>query len=139
MCEGGNGMTTYNLFISHSWSYGNQYDGLVRLLDGDPNFDYRNYSIPQDDPVHSAENDKQLREAIGRKMQPASCVVVLAGVYATYSKWIQAEIDIAQKHGKRIVAVEYWGAERTSTLVKDAADAIAKWNTVSIVKAIRGY
>ena len=23
---------TYNLFISHSWAYSNQYEGLVRLL-----------------------------------------------------------------------------------------------------------
>ena len=40
---------------------------------------------------------------------------------------------------KKIIAIEPWGAERTSTVVKNAADIIVKWNTDSIVSAIRGY
>ena len=72
-------------------------------------------------------------------MQPASCVLILAGVYATYSKWINIEIELAKEMGKRIIAIEPWAAERTSTVVKDAADQIVGWNTSSIVSAIRGY
>lgn len=30
----------YNLFISHSWAYSDQYDRLVSLLNAAPNFDY---------------------------------------------------------------------------------------------------
>lgn len=130
----------YNLFISHSWSYGDQYDRLVDLLDNDPYFYYRNYSVPKDDPIHNANNDKQLREAIRNQMAHASCVLVLAGVYSTYSKWINIEMDLAKNgflFSKPIIAVEPWGSERTSAIVKDNADRIVKWQSSSIIKAIR--
>ena len=64
----------YNLFISHSWAYSDQYDRLVSLLNAAPNFDYRNYSVPKDDPIHNAPYQYQLKEAIRRQMQPVSCV-----------------------------------------------------------------
>ena len=130
---------TYNLFISHSWSYSNQYEGLVRLLNSNPYFEYRNYSIPKDNPIHNVGTDAQLRAAIERQMKPASCVLIMAGVYATYSKWINAEIELAKSMGKKIIAVEYWGSEHTSYIVKNAADEIVRWNANSIINAIRGW
>lgn len=129
----------YNLFISHSWTYSDAYDGLVKLLNAQAYFNYRNYSVPKNDPIHNANNDSQLKAAIKNKMQPVSCVLILAGVYSTYSKWINIEIQLAQEFGKKIIAIEPWGSERTSRVVKDAADEIVKWNTNSIVKAIRGF
>ena len=77
---------TYNLFISHSWTYSTQYNNLVRLLDASPYFSYKNYSVPKDNPIHNAPYQYQLKEAIRRQMQPASCVIIMAGVYSTYSK-----------------------------------------------------
>ena len=130
---------TYNLFISHSWSYGDQYDRLIRLLDAKPYFSYKNYSVPKNDPIHNAPYDWQLKEAIKRQMSPASCVIILAGVYSTYSKWINIEIELAKSMNKKIIAVGPWGAEKTSTVAKNAADITVGWNTDSIVSAIRGY
>lgn len=132
----------YNLFISHSWSYGDQYNRLVELLNAAPNFEYKNYSVPKDDPIHNAPYDWQLRAAIKEQMSHASCVLVLAGVYSTYSKWINIELDLAQtgfNAPKKIIAIEPWGAEKTSAIVKGYADEVVKWQTTSIVKAIRGY
>ncbi len=133
-------MTSYNLFISHSWGYSDAYDGLVKLLDAKPYFSYRNYSVPKDEPIHTTGTDKDLYEAIKRKIQPTQVVVILAGVYATHSKWINKEIDIAQNAfttATPILAIQPWGAEKTSKVVKDAADKIVGWNTDSIVVAIR--
>lgn len=129
---------TYNLFISHSWTYSDAYEKLVHILDNAPDFSYRNYSVPKNDPIHNARFDYQLREAIRNQMQHASCVLVLAGVYSTYSKWINIELALAEEMGKRIIAIEPWGSERTSAVVKGKADAIVKWQTSSIVHAIRG-
>lgn len=131
---------TYNLFISHSWTYSSQYDGLVNLLRKDLYFDFHNYSVPKDDPIHDASNDKQLREAIKRKMQPCSVILILAGIYSHYSKWIKKEIDLAKRGffmPKPIIAVEYWGSERTSRLVKGEAQVVVKWQSQSIINAIR--
>lgn len=51
-------------------------------------------------------------------MQPASCVLIMVGVYSTYSKWINIEIELAQSMNKKIIAIEPWGTEKTSTVVK---------------------
>lgn len=130
---------TYNIFISHSWTYSDAYEKLVQLLYNKSGFEYRNYSVPKNDPIHNAPSTTLLKEAIKRQMQPASCVLILAGVYSTYSKWINIEIELAKSMGKRIVAIEPWGSEKTSVIVKNVADEIVKWNTDSIVKAVRGY
>ena len=130
---------TYNIFISHSWAYSDAYEKLVNLLDNDWHFQYKNYSVPKNDPIHNAIYDWQLKEAIKRQMQPASCILILAGVYSTYSKWINIEISLAQEMGKKIIAIEPWGATRTSAIVKNAADEVVGWNTNSIVRAIRGF
>lgn len=127
----------YNLFISHSWAYGETYDNLVKLLNAKPYFYYKNYSVPKDDPIHNAGSDWELKEAIKRQMQPASCIIILAGVYATYSKWINIEIELAKSMNKKIIAVQPWAAERTSMVVKSSADRIVSWNTNSIVDTIR--
>ena len=132
----------YNLFISHSWTYSDAYEALIKLLDNANRFDYRNYSVPKDAPIHNANSDRALKDAIREQMSHASCVLILAGVYATYSKWINIEIDLAHNGfivPKKIIAIEPWGSERTSSVVKEAADEIVGWNTNSIVKAIRGY
>ncbi len=129
---------TYNLFISHSWAYSDAYEKLVNLLNAKPYFDYNNYSVPKNDPIHNAPYEYQLKEAIRKQMQPASCVLIMAGVYSTYSKWINIEIELAKSMNKKIIAIEPWGSEKTSRTVKNAADVIVGWNTDSIVDAIRG-
>lgn len=127
----------YNLFISHSWTYSDAYEKLTDLLDKAKYFTYKNYSVPKNDPIHNANNDKELYYAIKNQIQHASIVVILAGVYSSYSKWIDKEIEIAQNLGKPILAIEPWGAEKTSMKVKNSADKIVRWNTDSIVSAIR--
>lgn len=132
-------MKTYHLFISHSWTYSDQYKQLVNLLNQANYFDYQNRSIPENDPVHS-RSDKELSEAIRNHMQSCGIVLVLAGVYANYSKWIDKEMKIAKSAWttpKPILAIEPFGSERTSHTVKDIADKIVKWNTSSIVSAIK--
>lgn len=128
----------YHLFISHSWSYSDQYDRLVKILN-DNGFYFYNHSVPRYDPVHTNGTQKQLREKISNHIRGTHCVLILAGVYSTYSKWINEEIEIAKLMGKPIVAIEPWGAERTSTVVKNAADVIVGWNGPSIINAIKSF
>ena len=127
----------YNLFISHSWTYNNTYEDLTKLLNNASYFSYKNYSVPKDDPIHNANNDRELYNAIEEQIRHASVVLILAGVYSSYSKWLDKEIEIAQTLNKPILAIEPWGSEKTSAKVKNSADRIVRWNTDSIVSAIR--
>ena len=131
---------TYNLFISHVWTYGDAYEKLIKLLDNKTYFDYKNFSVPKDDPVHTTGTDKELYEAIKNKITLTNVVLIMAGKYATYSKWIKKEIKIAKdefEESKSIIAVTPWGAEQISSVVKENADKIVRWNSDSIVDAIR--
>lgn len=133
-------MRTYHLFISHSWSHSDAYEKLVKLLRQKSYFQFSDYSVPRNDPIHDVGTDAELRAAIKEKMASCSVVLILAGVYATYSKSINMEIDLAEEGfvaAKPIIAIEPWGAERTSATVKQAANRIVKWNSDSIVSTIR--
>jgi MTH538 TIR-like domain (DUF1863). len=125
----------YRVFISHSWDYSDQYNSIIGFLNKQM-VDYYDHSVPKEDPVHTNGTDRQLYEAIDAKIRGCSCVIILAGVYASYSKWINMEIAIARKYGKPIIAVKYWGAMRFSSLVMDAADKVIGWNSKSLADAI---
>jgi hypothetical protein len=131
----------YNLFISHSWAYGDAYEKLVNLIENRPYFSFKNYSVPKDDPIHNAPNQTALYQAIKQQISSSHIVIILAGVYATYSNWINKEVKIAKDEfntPKPILAIEPWGSEKTSKFVKENADMIVKWNTESILSGIRG-
>jgi hypothetical protein len=131
---------TYNLFISHSWSYGDAYEKLVNMLKARSHFFYKDYSVPKDDPIHNAPNSPALYQAIKKQMSPCHIILVMAGKYSTYSTWIKKEIQIARTEfssPKPILAVTPWGAQQISSVVNDAADKVIGWNTESIVGGIR--
>lgn len=130
----------YRLFISHSWAYSDAYEKLVKFFNEHPNFKWSNYSVAKNDPIHNAANDTALYNAIKTQMAPVHCVIILAGVYSSYSKWIKKEIELSKEvFSKPIIAVQPWDSERTSKIVKDNANQIVGWRSSSIVAAIRNH
>lgn len=132
----------HNLFISHSWQYPKAYDGLCNLLDNRTYFYYQNYSVPKDDPVHTNGTDKELITAIYNRLKLCHVVLIMGGVYSTYSKWINKEILIANESfstPKPIIGIKPWGQTNLSKVVQDNAIEIVGWNTESIVSAIRKH
>src|SRR5690554_3477080 len=108
-----------NLFISHSWAYGDAYEKFCKLLNAAPRFEYRNYSVPKNDPIHNAPNQQALYDAIKRQIVFCDVVIVMAGVYATYSKWIDKEIQITKRDfNKPLLAVKPWGSTQVSSIVQ---------------------
>ncbi|MBN5318976.1 TIR domain-containing protein [Serratia marcescens] len=129
-------MSIYNVFISHSWTYGDFYTRLVEMLRSKPGFSFKNYSVPEENPIFGAKTDRELKAAIEAKMRLSSVVLIMAGVYSTYSKWINIEIEMAKRLGKPIIAIKPFGAERISTAVRAASHRECAWNTNSITQAI---
>ena len=131
---------TFRLFISHSWAYSDSYDGLIKLLDKSPTFSYVDYSVPRNDPIHNAGTDQELLDAIKRQMAPCHAVLMLAGVYSTYSKWINQEIALAAggfAKPKPIIGIAPWAQQKVSSVVQAAAVDIVRWQKSSIEEAIR--
>lgn len=134
--------STYNLFISHSWSYSDAYDKLIYLLNQKTYFSFRDFSVPKDDPIHNAPTSIALYDAIKQQMNSCHVVLVMAGVYASYSDWIQKEMRIAKsefQYPKPVIAIKPWAQTNLSKFVTEKADEIVGWNTDSIVDAIRRH
>jgi hypothetical protein len=123
----------YDLFISHAWNYNEDYYKMVEYLKTAPNFSWRNYSVPEHDPLPM---DK-LAERLYNQIRPVNSVIIVAGMYVPQSDWILTEIEIAKKLNKPIIGVKPWGAQVVPTVVQSVAKEIVGWNTDSIVGAIR--
>lgn len=131
-----------HVFISHSWTYSKHYDTLADWIFnriwsvGQASLDFKDYSVPKNDPIHNAINDMQLRQALYNQISRSHVIVIPTGMYASHSKWIQKEIDGAEIYSKPILAVNPWGAQRTSVDVKDSASKVVGWNAETVVSGI---
>lgn len=128
----------YRLFISHAWRYHDDYDRIVRFLNGAPNFIYANYSVPGDKKFDDM-SVAALKDELRGQIRPVESVLILGGLYVSYSSWIQFEIDFAKELQKPIIGIRPWGVQRMPQAVTQAANIIVGWNTSSIVAAIRQY
>ncbi len=131
-------LKTYDLFISHAWTYNDEYHRLVAMLNEAPNFSWRNYSVPDHDPLE-ARTTGALAAALERQIRPVNAVLILAGMYVNHREWLQAEIEMAQGYSKPIIGIIPRGAERVPALVQNASVVDVNWNTDSIVGAIRTH
>ena len=130
-------MSTYHIFISHAWHYGDQYNTVVDWLK-ESTLLFRNYSVPKHDPV-DAKNIPKLKAARTEQIRHANIVIIIAGMYAAHSDWIDYEIDEAVRMGKTIIALKPRGNERMPLKVQYLADELVNWNSQSLISAIRKY
>jgi hypothetical protein len=125
-------MPTYRIFISHAWDYNDEYYGLCNLLNEASYFSWADYSVPSHDPLTGA-----LRQQFMDRIQLTNIVLVLSGMYANHSDWMQREIRIAKGMNKPILAVIPQGAERVPVDIQNIANEQVRWSTQSIVDAIK--
>ncbi|QSZ42858.1 TIR domain-containing protein [Sulfurimonas aquatica] len=128
----------YKIFMSHSWTDGDIYDGLEEIIKNE-GIEFQKYSIAEEDPVHVNGTEKELASAIEKKIKESSCLVIMAGKYFTYSKWINKEIELAKVYKKPIIAIRPWTSSQTSTIVQDNSDEIIHWQAGLIANTIRKW
>ena len=127
-------LRTYKVFISHAWSYNDDYYRLVKWLDETPYFFWKNLSVPEHDPILNA---KKLEYELHNQMRPADVFLILSGMYVSHSDWIQYEINFARRIGRPIIGIKPWGNVALPLAVQKGADEIVGWNSTSIVDVIR--
>ena|SRR5947207_2615828 len=128
-------LRSYRLFISHAWDYSEDYWRVVQFLNEAPNFVWENLSVPEHDPVPRADLEYELRN----QMRPADAFLIIAGMYAAYSDWIEFEITFARRIGRPIIGITKLGSERVPATIQNAATELVGWNGDSIVQAIRKH
>ncbi len=124
--------------ISHSWDYNEHYEKIKSWLDDAKYFRWTNYSVPLSKPLDT-KTKNELKDKIKNRIASCSCVIILSGMYVSYSEWIDYEIDTAVELGKPIIGVKPWGQERIPKKVQDNANVMIGWNLESVVSAVRNY
>ena len=131
-----------HIFISHAWDHSGHYDTLDEWIftgswrSGPASFNFQNYSIPKDDPIHDANSVSELQIAIFNQIKRSHVIVIPTGMYAQYSKWIKKEIAGAKSYSKPILAVTPWAQVKESSVVKNSADKHVGWNKESVIAGI---
>ncbi|WP_211299322.1 TIR domain-containing protein [Methylovulum psychrotolerans] len=104
-----------HVFISHAWAHSGHHETLASWIFGEnwsvgqKSLDFRNFSVPKDDPVHNVTSAPQLKTAIYNQVARSHVIVIPSEMYAAYSNWIQKEIDGAKQYSKPILVVNPWG------------------------------
>lgn len=136
-------MASKNLFFSYYYKNSTSYDSLITKLDDRGYFGYKNSSLDEDS---SAQNEDYIKSKIRPQIDWAGTVVVLIGPGTYTRKYVNYEIKYGAKKGKRIVAIYLYG-ESSSKIPSELRRlynegyselALVRWNTESIVSAIRG-
>lgn len=127
------------IFISHAWTYNEHYWTLVKWFNEEANFSWSNCSVPSHDALPD-KTSKGLSAGMSRQISPAQIVLVLGGMYAAQSAWVEYEIKEAQRMNKTIIGIRPWDQQRVPQIVQDASvcDLIG-WNRASVISAVRLY
>ncbi len=125
------------IFISHAWKHNQHYWTVVNWFNDEANFSWSNCSVPSHDALPD-KTSKGLGESITRQINPAQVVIILGGMYAANSGWIDYEISEAQRMGKSIIGVRPWDQQRVPVNVQTASTIpMVGWNRASIIQAVR--
>lgn len=132
----------YNIFISHAWRYSDDYNTVVSWLNDAQSqgiLTWKNYSVPEHDPVldpNSSYSKSALKEALKSQIRPVSKVIIISGMYAAYSDWIDFEIDTAVDYGKEIIGLKPRGQERIPVKIQNNSTEMVGWTRDSLIRAI---
>jgi hypothetical protein len=130
--------TNFKIFISHSWTYHQDLVNLRNLLISRGYFNVEFLEATSETPINSA-SAAYIKQALKNKILGSHVVLAIAGVYATHSAWMTYEIETATANRIPIIGVAPHGQGRVSSLVQKHAVTVVRWNTESIVQAIRTY
>lgn len=127
---------------SHSWAYSGHYETLAEWIfeeswnvNGTP-LVFNNRSVPKNDPIHNVRNAEELKQRIYAKIVASNVVICPMGMYASHSKWIDKELGGAALHRRPLLAVNPWGQERSSSVVRSRADLAVGWTKKGVVDGI---
>ncbi|MDY0249735.1 MAG: TIR domain-containing protein [Pseudomonas sp.] len=128
----------YKIFISHSWQYTDTLEALRNLINARGYFSATYEESTRDKPINS-DDEGYVKRRLTQKIANSDVILALAGVYASHSSWMQWELDKAIELGIPVIGVIPRGQDRVSTIVSTRSVVDIKWNTESIVSAIRAH
>jgi hypothetical protein len=113
-------------------------NNLRNLLQQRGYFSVEFEEVSAEEPIDS-QNATYIKTRLREKISNSNIVLGIAGIYASHSEWMEWELNKAKVLGIPIIGVIPRGQERISATVYSRSVIDVKWNTESIVEAIRQY
>ena len=132
-------MAAKNVFISHVHEDDKLLQDLRDLLSNN-GYEIRDGSIDSSKP-NEATSDEYIKSGVlAPRIRWASTLVVLISPRTHESKWVEWEIEYAQKEGKRVVGLWVQGGQDSDIPknLDDYADAVVGWQADRVMGAITG-
>ncbi len=128
-----------NIFISHIHEDDEGLGKLKSLLK-DNGMTTRDYSINADNPNNAHSEEYIKAQILAPRIRQSSTLAVYISPETKDSKYVNWEIEYAQKQEKRIVGVWAHGENgcEVPEALQDYADAIVGWTGNRIIDAING-
>lgn len=128
----------YSIFISHSWDNSDDLVRLRALLNQRGYFNVAFKEVSRFEPINSM-NASYIKQRLKQNIVQSDIVIGIAGIYASHSDWMDWELETAQANNVPIIGVIPFGNTRSSTVVTSRSVEDVRWNTESIVAAIRQH
>ena len=130
---------TKNVFISHIHEDDSKLQKLKNLLEKN-GIKARDYSINADKPNKAKDENYIKSQILAPQIRKAGVLVVYISPETKDSKYVNWEIEYAQKEDKRIIGVWEWGEKgcEIPQALENYGDALVGWDGESIVDAITG-
>jgi hypothetical protein len=130
----------YDIFISHSWRYHEDWMLLSKLFDAEKKIRWRNFSVPWYDPALDPNTElgaRSIRNWLEGQIRPVFGFVLLDSVYGVKSarKWLDLEVELARAHAKPVIVLPAHGHATTSDEAKALADEAGQWDVASLLEA----
>jgi hypothetical protein len=101
---------TYDLFLTHAWSYTDEWQGLVGMLDEQVPGRWRNWSLPWHDTSierHTPEGKAALIKLLNGQMSMASAILLLPETtkLPDGQMWLEQQLEIAARYEKPVIGI----------------------------------
>jgi hypothetical protein len=126
-----------HFFASHAWTHSHHREGLHAILrPWVRGIDFQDYSVSRAHPLNT-DTDPQLARELRSIIGHMDALLIMAGMYANNSPWMQFEIDMAFAFNVPIIPVLANGQERVPRLpTRLATFEPVRWRGDSIREAL---
>ncbi|MBF0133898.1 MAG: TIR domain-containing protein [Magnetococcales bacterium] len=132
-------MSRLQVFISHGWEYSEDYEFVKQTIT--KGFaDFVDYSDSKENPIAPPNQrilNKEMLRIIDERIRSCSLFVVLGGMYAKHSDWIEKEVNIALKYNKSVLVVRPRNQQMVPVFLQNNATEMVNYYGPSIIDAIK--
>lgn len=134
---------TFDIFIAHCWSYDDEWNSFVSLLDEILGTSWRNWSLPWHDPSINRVSEKgraHVIKLLRGQISQSKVIFVLGDLLDESNRqkdWLLLQIDIAEEMGKRLIGVHRRDGQDFPTDLAPRMEKLIQFEKTAVVQVLK--